>query len=109
MRLVAEKGQGFMNMREGSKFAIEEIQISSFREVEDIIERKFEDIVTILGSDRGQKSNLYDDILLMVEKTLIKIAMRRSNNIKTSAADFLGINRNTLSNKINKFNMNNGR
>jgi DNA-binding NtrC family response regulator len=38
----------------------------------------------------------------MIERSLIKIAMRRSNNIKTSAADFLGININTLHNKINK-------
>jgi len=43
---------------------------------------------------------VYDEVLSMVEKALIKIAMRRSNNIKTAAADFLGINRNTLHSKI---------
>lgn len=76
--------------------------ISSFSVVESVIEKKLDEIVTILDSGKGENGNLYDEVLSMIERSLIKIAMRRSNNVKTSAADFLGINRNTLHNKINK-------
>ena len=43
---------------------------------------------------------MYDDILALVERCLIRIALKRTNNVKTSAAAFLGINRNTLRKKI---------
>jgi DNA-binding protein Fis len=76
--------------------------VSSFSVVESVIEKKLDEIVTILDSGKGENGHLYDEVLSMIERSLIKIAMRRSNNIKTSAADFLGINRNTLHSKITK-------
>ena len=75
---------------------------TSYSIVENVLEERLEDIVTILNSDGNDKSRIYEDILSMVEGILIKIAMRRSNNIKSAAASFLGINRNTLHNKIEK-------
>jgi DNA-binding protein Fis len=68
--------------------------------VEDILEKKIEDIVNLLGSMDKGKSTLYGDILSIVEKCLIKIALRKCDHIKTSAANFLGINRNTLHKKM---------
>ena len=38
----------------------------------------------------------------MFDRILIKIALQRSNNIKSAAAEFLGINRNTLHKKVEK-------
>ena len=75
---------------------------TSYSIVENVLEKRLEDIVTILNSEGINKSRLYEDILSMVEGILIKIAMRRSNNVKSAAASFLGINRNTLHNKMEK-------
>ncbi len=48
---------------------------------------------------------MYDEIMEMVERSLINIALRRSNNVKMGAAAFLGINRNTLHKKIEQLNI----
>jgi len=82
--------------------ADEEMQESSFPLIEEIFEKRLDEVVTILGCERNGREGVYDEVLSMVEKALIKIAMRRSNNVKTAAADFLGINRNTLHGKIKK-------
>ncbi|OPX41477.1 MAG: hypothetical protein B1H13_01950 [Desulfobacteraceae bacterium 4484_190.3] len=75
---------------------------SSFSAIENILEKRFVDIVTVLSSQNPGKSKLYEEILSMVERILITIALRRSNNIKSTAATFLGISRNTLHNKMEK-------
>ncbi|MDD5722938.1 MAG: helix-turn-helix domain-containing protein [Syntrophales bacterium] len=80
----------------------EERSESSFPLMEEVFEKRIEEVVTILGCGRNGRDGVYDEVLSMVEKALITIAMRRSNNVKTSAADFLGINRNTLHDKIKK-------
>lgn len=80
----------------------EDISIASFPNVESIIERRLEEIVTILSSEAPCKSAVYEDVLSMVERILIRIALKRSNNVKTAAAQFLGINRNTLHSKMHK-------
>jgi len=81
-------------------------QTSLFPVVEDIIEGKLEAIVTLLCSTDREKSRLYEEILSIFESSLIKIALKRSNNVKTAAADFLGINRNTLHKKMGKLGIN---
>lgn len=83
-----------------------EVQTSSFTVVEDIIGEKLEDIVTLLCSTDTEKSRVYEDVLSMVERSLIRIALERSSNVKTAAANFLGINRNTLHKKIDKLGIN---
>ena len=80
----------------------EEIAESSFPLMEKVFEKRLEEVVTILGCGGNGRDGVYDEVLSMVERALIKIAMRRSNNVKTAAADFLGINRNTLHGKIKK-------
>lgn len=77
--------------------------ISSPRQVvEDIIAEKMEHITTLLSNGAGKKSQLYDEVLEMVERSLFKIALKRTNNVKSKAADYLGINRNTFHKKMNK-------
>lgn len=80
----------------------EEMSESSFPLIEEAFEKRIDEVVTILSCGRNGKEGVYDEVLSMVEKALIKIAMKRSNNVKTAAADFLGINRNTLHGKIKK-------
>ena len=80
----------------------EEIDESAFPLIEEILEKRIDKVVTILGCGGNGRDGVYDEVLSIVEKALIKIAMRRSNNVKTAAADFLGINRNTLHSKIKK-------
>jgi DNA-binding protein Fis len=84
----------------------EEVQALSFPGIEDVIREVLENIVTLLCSNGQEKSRVYEEVLLMVERNLIKIALKRSNNVKTGAADLLGINRNTLHKKMNKLGIN---
>ncbi len=80
--------------------------ISSPRQlVEDIIAEKMEHITTLLSNGEGKKSQLYDEVLEMVERSLFRIALKRTNNIKSKAADYLGINRNTFHKKMSKLNL----
>ena len=69
---------------------------------EEIIEKKLEDIATVLCSHGAGKSRLYEDIMIMIERSLFKIALRRSHNVKSVAAAYLGVNRNTFQKKMDK-------
>ena len=80
----------------------EEGNESSFSLMEEVFEKRLDEVVTVLGCGGNGREGVYDEVLAMVEKALIKTAMKRSNNVKTAAADFLGINRNTLHGKIKK-------
>ena len=75
--------------------------------VEEVIEQKLADITTILHSSNGGKSRLHENILAMVERSLFKIALQRSNNAKGAAAAYLGINRNTFQKKMVKLGLDN--
>jgi DNA-binding protein Fis len=74
--------------------------------IEGMIEKKIEDLATILCSTGNGKSRLHEDIVSMVEKSLFKIALKRSEHVKTKAAHYLGINRNTFQKKLVKYGMN---
>ncbi len=79
-----------------------DVHESCYMVVEEILEQKLDDLTTVLsGSDNG-KSKLHEEVMSMVEKGLFKIALRRSSNVKSSAAAFLGINRNTFTDKMTK-------
>jgi DNA-binding protein Fis len=73
--------------------------------VEDIIERKLEDIATVLCGEANGKSTLYEEVVSMIERSLVRIALKRSNNVKSAAAIYLGISRNTFQNKMVKLGM----
>ena len=66
---------------------------------EEILEKKLEDIATILCKAETDKSRIYEEIMAMVERSLVRIALRRSHHVKTAAA-YLGINRNTFQKKM---------
>ena len=70
--------------------------------LEEILEKKLEDISTLLCSAGGKKSRVYEDVIYMVERSLFKIALKRCNHVKSAAAAYLGINRNTFQKKMTK-------
>ena len=74
---------------------------------EKVLEKKLEDIATILSTTEAGKSRLYEEVLAMVERSLFRIALVRSNNIKSAAAAYLGINRNTFQSKMVKLGVHN--
>jgi DNA-binding NtrC family response regulator len=78
------------------------VQETCHAAVEEILEKKLDDLATVLsGSDNG-KSTLHEEVMAMVEKGLFKIALRRSSYVKSTAAAYLGINRNTFTDKMAK-------
>ncbi|OGP66885.1 MAG: hypothetical protein A2W27_08565 [Deltaproteobacteria bacterium RBG_16_44_11] len=82
------------------------VKETPYAAVEEIMEKKLEDIATVLSASGGRKSKIYEEVMSMVEKGLFKIALRRSNYVKSSAAVFLGINRNTFTDKMAKLGIN---
>ncbi len=74
--------------------------------VEEILEKKLEDLTTVLSSADNGKSKVHEEVMAMVEKGLFKIALRRSSYVKSAAAAFLGINRNTFTDKMSKMGIN---
>lgn len=67
---------------------------------EEILEKKLNDIATILCKAGTDKSRIYEEVMAMVERSLVRIALRRSNQVKSAAAAYLGINRNTFQKKM---------
>jgi DNA-binding protein Fis len=70
--------------------------------LEKILQRQLEDMATVLWSSDSGRSTLYDDITTMVDRSLYRIALQRNNNVKSAAAAYLGINRNTFQKKMVK-------
>ena len=83
-----------------------EVKETPYSAVEKIIEKNLEDIATVLSASGDRKSRLYEEVMMIVEKGLFKIALRRSNYVKISAAAFLGISRNTFTDKMAKLGIN---
>ncbi len=81
------------------------VQSKPYALIEETLEKRLEDISTVLCSDgdgKKRKSRLHEDIVTIVERCLFKIALKRNGNIKSAAASFLGINRNTFQKKMAK-------
>lgn len=74
---------------------------------EEVLEKKLEDIATLLEDTGSGRSRVYEDVLAMVERGLFRIALRRSGNIKSAAALYLGICRNTFQKKMVKLGIDN--
>ncbi len=66
---------------------------------EEILEKKLEDIATILCKADTDQNRIYLEIMEMVERSLVRIALRRSHHVKSAAA-YLGIHRNTFQKKM---------
>ncbi len=82
------------------------VQDKCYTAVEDILEKKLDDLATVLSESGNGKSRLHEEVMAMVEKGLFKIALRRSSYVKSTAAAFLGINRNTFTDKMAKLGIN---
>lgn len=92
-----------------SSIVDERIQAKPSSIVEETIEKRLRDIATLLcsvGEGKKRKSRLYEDVLAAVERSLFRIALERNGNVKSAAASYLGINRNTFQKKMAKLGIN---
>ena len=80
-------------------------QAKPYALIEETMEKKLEDISTVLctvSDGKKRRSRLHEEVLTMVERCLFKIALKRNGNVKSAAANYLGINRNTFQKKMVK-------
>ena len=70
--------------------------------LDEILEERLSEVLNKIDPyvESKAKMGLLDDIIALVEKILIKSALKRVNNVQTAAAQLLGINRNTLRKKM---------
>jgi two-component system nitrogen regulation response regulator GlnG len=50
-----------------------------------------------------RRSDIHERLMAEVEKIVIRAALEKTGYVQTDAADFLGINRNTLAKKIRAY------
>ncbi|MFJ2994628.1 Fis family transcriptional regulator [Pandoraea sp. NPDC087047] len=62
--------------------------------VRDSLDAYFQDL------DGAQPTDVYDMVVLAVEKPLLEFVLNRAEGNQSLAADYLGINRNTLRKKL---------
>lgn len=74
--------------------------------LKDSVKQHLKDYFLKLNGEKN-KSNLHSDVMNEVEKILISEALKYCNDVQSHAANFLGLNRNTLRAKIKQFNINN--
>jgi transcriptional regulator with GAF, ATPase, and Fis domain len=72
--------------------------------LDEILEERLTEVLNKIDPyvESKAKLGLLDDIVSLVEKILIKSALKRVGNVQTTASQLLGINRNTLRKKINE-------
>src|SRR3954453_5204187 len=58
-----------------------------------------------VGHYEMREGEIYSLVIDQIERALIEKALGKCNNVKTKAADFLGINRNTLNKKVKDLNI----
>jgi DNA-binding protein Fis len=66
----------------------------------EILKRKLEGAIERMDLHTESYGDLMTDVVSLVEKTLIRVALKKANNVQLTTARFLGINRNTLRKKI---------
>jgi transcriptional regulator with GAF, ATPase, and Fis domain len=70
--------------------------------LDEILEQKLVEVLNKIDPyvETKTKMGIYDDIIRLVEKILIKSALEKVDHVQIAAAQFLGINRNTLRKKM---------
>jgi DNA-binding protein Fis len=70
--------------------------------LDEILEEKLSEVLNRIDPyvESKTRMGIFDDIIGLVEKILIKSALKRVGHVQTAAAQFLGINRNTLRKKM---------
>ncbi|MBN1547410.1 MAG: hypothetical protein JW902_12195 [Syntrophaceae bacterium] len=86
--------------------AVKQEEASPHSIIEEILRKDLENVMTVLNSNGNGKSTLYEELMSIVDRSLFKIALNRSGQIKSAAANYLGINRNTFQKKMIKLGMN---
>lgn len=66
--------------------------------IQEVVQKSLEEYLSDLGEQKP--SNLYDMMLLTVEKPIFQVVMARAGGNQSHAAAMLGINRNTLRKKL---------
>lgn len=66
----------------------------------EILEERLSRMIAEMKVDPRSNGNLYEDVLQVVERTLLKSALEKTKNVQLKTARFLGINRNTLRRKM---------
>ena len=70
----------------------------SNRHIEETVRHSLEDYLRDLGE--SEPDGMYNMVLQVVEKPLLEIVMRHADNNQSKAAQWLGLNRNTLRKKL---------
>ncbi len=68
--------------------------------LEDLLEKKLTGTLGGVDSELESDCALFHEVISIVERILIKMALKKTNKVQVAAAQFLGINRNTLRKKI---------
>jgi len=70
--------------------------------LDEILEEKLNEVIYKIDPYVETRANMgiYNDIISLVEKILIKSALKKMNGVQIATAQFLGINRNTLRKKM---------
>jgi len=70
--------------------------------LDEILEEKLAEVLNKIDPyvESKTRMGIYHDIIALVEKILIKSALRRVDHVQVAASEFLGINRNTLRKKM---------
>ena len=66
--------------------------------IQEVVQKSLEDYFNDLGEQ--QPSNIYDMVVLTVEKPILEVVMTRAEGNQSKAAQWLGLNRNTLRKKL---------
>ena len=66
--------------------------------IQEVVQKSLEDYFNDLGEQ--QPSNIYDMMVMTVEKPILEVVMSRAEGNQSKAAQWLGLNRNTLRKKL---------
>jgi Fis family transcriptional regulator, factor for inversion stimulation protein len=66
--------------------------------IEDCVRNSLEEYLQDLGE--SEPNNMYTMVVNVVEKPLLEVVMRHADNNQSKAAQWLGLNRNTLRKKL---------
>ena len=66
--------------------------------IQEVVQKSLEDYFDDL--DGQQASNIYDMVVMTVERPILQVVMSRADGNQSHAAQMLGINRNTLRKKL---------
>ena len=91
-------------LRKGGKLAQqshnqdEAAEDMSKESIQEVVQKSLEDYFNDLGEQKP--TNIYDMMVLTVEKPVLEVVMSRADGNQSHAAQMLGINRNTLRKKL---------